>query len=171
MDGVYLFCWHADDEEVSGRSIHGDGGALQDEEVHNGFPIFVEWLGRSQASSSLKYIVSESIYRVKEKLNRHLSEGAVTGHDRVWVVSVMTAQKEGLWVPLCWGGSWTGRDLNTKSSALCVIVKENQICTTINYSKLNSAILKFFNSSPRTGWTAHSQSSVCERVFFPLLEV
>lgn len=29
----------------SGRSIYGGGGALQDEEVHNWFPVFVEWPG------------------------------------------------------------------------------------------------------------------------------
>lgn len=45
---------------------------------------------RSQASRILKYIVSETIQRVKESLNRRLSEAAVTGHDGVQVVSVMT---------------------------------------------------------------------------------
>lgn len=35
--GMYLLCWRADNAGESGRSIHGGGGALQDEEVRNWF--------------------------------------------------------------------------------------------------------------------------------------
>lgn len=61
-----------------GRNVHRCGGILQVEEVHSWFPIFVVATG-VQASRSLKCIVSGSIYRVKESLNRHPSEEAVTG--------------------------------------------------------------------------------------------
>lgn len=81
----------------SGSSIHRGGGTLQDYKnrfCKNLFWIFVA--GPSQMSGILKFIVLEAIYRVKEDLDRHLSEGAVTACDCVQAVSAMAAQKENL---------------------------------------------------------------------------
>lgn len=82
----------------SGRSIRRSGGTLQDYKIDWQKPIlnFCRVAGPSQTPGILKYIVLEAIYRVKESLDRHLSEGAVTGCDCVQAVSAVTVQKEKL---------------------------------------------------------------------------
>lgn len=84
-------------QEQSG-SIHKGGGTLQDYKIGWQKPILnvCRVAGPSQTPRIFKYIVFEAIYRAKESLDRHLSEGAISGCDCGQIVSTMTVQKEKL---------------------------------------------------------------------------
>lgn len=123
----------------SGRSIHKGGGTLQDYKIDWQKPILnvCREAGPSQTSGILKYIVFEAIYRVKESLDRHLSEGAVSGCDGGQTVSAMTAERKtvGPVVGEAAAGQKEENVLNTKGSTLYTIVKENQIISEIRSFK------------------------------------